>query len=232
MHIAIEDGPAHAVAVVQLQPGEHIRAESGAMVSMTPAIQVQTDGPGASGAGGLIRNLKRAVLSGETFFTNLYRAEREPGELLLAPRLCGDMAVHTLQTGQELFIQGSSYVAAPDSVQIDTRFQGFVRGALGGENFFFLHATGHGPVILNAFGALSAVELHGEELIVDTGHLVAFTGGIDYQIDRAARGWIASFLSGEGFVLRMAGTGRIYLQSRNPNEFGSHVGRLLPPREQ
>jgi uncharacterized protein (TIGR00266 family) len=231
MNITIENRPAHSVAVVQLDVGEHIRAEAGAMLSYTPNIQVTTEGPSSRGAGGLLKNLKRAMLSGETFFTNLYTAVQAPGQLTFAPNLCGDMVVHDLAPPEELFIQGSSYVAAPDSVQIDTRFQGFWRGALGGENFFFLHATGAGPVVINAFGGISCMDLHSQEIVVDTGHLVAFTSGIDYAIDKAARGLIASWLSGEGFVLRLRGTGRVYVQTRNPNDFGSHVGARLPPRE-
>ena len=48
---------------------------------------------------------------------------------------------------------------------------------------------------------------------------------------KASRGWIASYLSGEGLVLRMSGRGRVFLQSRNPKEYGLAVGSQLPPRQ-
>ena len=99
-----------------------------------------------------------------------------------------------------LLVSTWNRVAAPDSVSIDTRWQGF-KGFFSGENLFFLAASGRGPVLMNAFGAIETLELDGE-LIVDTGHLVAFTGGIDYEVTKASDGWIASFLSGEGLVLR------------------------------
>jgi uncharacterized protein (AIM24 family) len=83
---------------------------------------------------------------------------------------------------------------------------------------------------MNAFGALETRELNGE-LILDTGHLVAFTAGIEYTIGKASSGWIESYLSGEGLVLRLRGRGRLWIQSRNPNEFGSAVGGLLPSRK-
>jgi uncharacterized protein (AIM24 family) len=83
---------------------------------------------------------------------------------------------------------------------------------------------------MNAFGAIETVDLDGE-LIVDTGHLVAFGAGVDYEVATASRGLIASFLSGEGLVLRLRGRGRLYVQSRNPNEYGSSVGAQLPARE-
>ncbi|MBI4510014.1 MAG: TIGR00266 family protein [Deltaproteobacteria bacterium] len=230
MRFDIHYRPAHALAIAKLAAGEHVRAESGAMVSMSSNIEVQTDGPMGRAGGGLWKKLKRAVLSGETFFTNHYLARGGPGEVTLAPSLCGDMVVHELSRGEDLLIQGSSYMAAPDTVDIDTQFQGF-RGLFSGENLFFLRATGQGPVLMNAFGAIETVDLSGE-LIVDTGHLVALTSGLHYEIGTATSGWIASFLSGEGLVLRVRGQGRLYLQTRNPTEYGRHVGRLLPPREQ
>jgi uncharacterized protein (TIGR00266 family) len=228
MQLDIQYKPAHTLAIVHLDANETIRAEASAMIGMTTNIRVETTGPLDKKRGGLLGSFKRAVLGGETFFTNTFTAVSAPGQVMLAPALCGDMIVHEL-TGGDLFIQGSSYVAAPDSVQIDTRWQGF-KGFLSGETLFFLHARGAGPVLVNAFGAIEAIDLDGE-LVVDTGHLVAFTGGIDYELATASRGLVASFLSGEGIVLRMSGRGRLYVQSRNPAEYGAAVGHKLPPRE-
>lgn len=228
MDIDIEYRPAHSLAVVRLAPGESITAESSAMVSMSSGMQISTDGPMSKKKGGFLKNIGRAFLGGETFFTNTFTAPGG-GEVTLAPTLCGDMAIHELN-GDELMIQGSSYVAAPDSVQINTRWQGF-KGFFSGESLFFLQATGYGPVIINAFGAIDVIDLDGE-LIVDTGHLVAFTSGLSYEVSKAGEGWISSFLSGEGLVLRMRGHGRLYLQTRNPSEYGSTVGPKLPPRQE
>lgn len=228
MDITIQYGPAHTLAVVGLEAGESIRAESGAMVSMSSNIEVQTDGPMHKRSGGILKGLKRTLFGGESFFTNLYRAS-SVGEVSLAPSLCGDMTQHMLKPDDELYIQGSSYVAAPDSVVLDTQWQGF-KSFLSGESTFFLKATGEGPVILNAFGAIETIDLDGE-LVLDTGHLVAFTSGLSYVISKASRGLVASFLSGEGLVLRFRGRGRLYVQTRNPNDYGTHVGRQLPPRQ-
>ena len=230
MRFDIRYKPAHTLAVCSLAPGESVVAESGAMVSMSSNIGVRTDGPMGGKKGGLLKSLKRTVLGGETFFTNTFTAQSGPAEVSLAPSLAGDMVVHPLQPGETLFIQGSSYVAAPESVLLDAKWQG-MRGFLTGEGLFFLKAEGSGPVLINAFGAIHTMDLDGE-LIVDTGHLVAFTEGIEYKLEKASAGWISSFLSGEGFVLRMRGRGRLYLQTRNPTEFGKSVGPKLPPRRE
>lgn len=228
MRIQIQYNPAHSLATVELNAGEAIRAEASAMVSMTRNLDVQTNA-GHRAGGGILGGLRRAVVGGESFFQNLYTARSDGAQVSLAPRLCGSMVVHELEPGVELFIQGSSYVAAPDSVEIDTKFQGF-KAFLSGESLFFLKASGRGPVLMNAFGAIEARELSGE-LVLDTGHLVAFTSGIEYSIGKASKGWIASYLSGEGLVLRLRGRGKLWIQSRNPAEFGHTVGRLLPARE-
>jgi uncharacterized protein (TIGR00266 family) len=228
MHFDIQYRPTHSLAFAHLAPGESVRAEASAMVSMTRNLAITTDGP-MGGRGGLLGSFKRAVLGGETFFTNTFTAQGTPGHVALAPTLSGDMQTIELSPGEPLYIQGSSYVAAPDSVELDTRWQG-LKGFFSGETMFFLEASGRGPVLVNAFGAIDVFDLDGD-IIVDTGHLVAFGAGIDYEVTKASRGWIASYLSGEGLVLRMAGRGRIYLQSRNPREYGQAVAAQLPPRQ-
>jgi uncharacterized protein (TIGR00266 family) len=228
MQIEIQYNPAHSLATVHLDAGEAIRAEASAMVSMTRGIDVQTNA-GHSAGGGILGGLRRAVVGGESFFQNLYTARSNGAHVTLAPRLCGSMVVHELDPSVDLLIQGSSYVAAPESVQIDTKFQGF-KAFLSGESLFFLKASGRGPVLMNAFGAVEMRELDGES-ILDTGHLVAFTAGIEYTIGKASQGWIASYLSGEGLVLRLRGRGKLWIQSRNPSEFGRTVGSMLPARE-
>lgn len=227
MHFEIAYQPAHSLATAHLAPGESVRAEASAMVSMTSDIQTSTTARGAGG--GIFGGLKRAVLGGESFFTNLFTASAPGAHVTFAPNLCGSMVVHELNGSENLLIQGSSYVASPDSVSLNTQFQGF-KGFFSGESLFFLEASGHGPVLVNAFGAIEKIDLDGT-MIVDTGHLVAFTSGIRYTISKAASGWIASYLSGEGLVLRIEGRGTLYVQSRNPGEFGKNVGSKLPPRQ-
>ncbi|MCH2107925.1 MAG: TIGR00266 family protein [Polyangiaceae bacterium] len=226
MNFEIKYNPTHSMALAHLEAGESVRAEAAAMVGMTGNISVATT---ARHDGGFLGGLKRAALGGESFFQNTFTAASSPGHVALAPKLCGSMVTVPLSGGQELFIQGSSYVAAPESISLDTKFQG-MKGFFSGESLFFLKASGQGEVLVNAFGAIEEYELDGE-LVVDTGHLVAFSSGIEYSISKASHGWISSFLSGEGLVLRMVGRGKLYLQSRNPSEYGKNIGHRLPPRQ-
>ena len=67
-------------------------------------------------------------------------------------------------------------------------------------------------------------------MVIDTGHLVAWDASLTYKVGKSGAGWIASFLSGEGLVCHFEGQGRIWMQSRNPPSYGQEVGRMLPPR--
>jgi len=215
--------PAHSLARVALAHGESIVAESGAMVGMSTNVQMQTQAQG-----GLFGGLKR-MFGGESFFRNTFTANGGPGEVLLAQALCGDMA--TLQmTPQGYFIQSAAYIASTPDVQVETKTGGF-KGFFSGAGVFILQASSHQPgqVLVGAFGGIQ--ELHcNDDLVIDTGHLVAWDATLQYSIGKSGSGWIASWLSGEGLVCHFRGQGRIWIQSRNASEYGATVGKMLPPR--
>ncbi len=224
MNIEVMYKPAHSLARVTLQPGESIRAEAGAMVGTTSNVDMTTQSRGGLG-GGL-----RRMFGGESFFQNTFTAKGPaPGEVLLAPSLCGDMT--TLPCGgQKWYIQSSSYVAGDPSLELETKLGGF-KTFFAGEGIFVLRASGQGSVLVGAFGALERIDLDGE-LIIDTGHLVAWedTSSLQYKVTKAGAGWIQAFLSSEGLVCKFSGKGTIWIQTRNPGEYGGAIGPLLPPK--
>ncbi len=223
MQIQVDYRPAHSLAKVQLAPGESVVAESGAMVGMTPSVQMQTQ------SGGLMSGLKR-MFGGESFFRNTFTAAEQGGEVLLAHALCGDMAVLDMTPGG-YFVQSSSFIASTPNVQIETKVGGF-RSFFAGEGVFILKATCEGPgtMLVGAFGGVQELVCDGN-MVIDTGHLVAWDTSLTYNVGKSGSGWVASFLSGEGLVCHFSGQGRIWIQTRNPAEYGGAVGKLLPARE-
>ena len=223
MQIQVDYRPAHSLAKVQLGPGESVVAESGAMVGMTPSVQMQTQ------SGGLMSGLKR-MFGGESFFRNTFTAAEQGGEVLLAHALCGDMAVLEMTPGG-YFVQSSSFIASTPNVQIETKVGGF-RSFFAGEGVFILQASCQGPgtMLVGAFGGIQELVCDGN-MVIDTGHLVAWDTSLTYNVGKSGSGWVASFLSGEGLVCHFSGQGRIWIQTRNPAEYGGAVGKLLPPRE-
>lgn len=209
---------------VQLAAGESLKAESGAMVSMSPTLDVES-----KMEGGLLKALSRKVLTGEHFFFQTLRATRGAGEALLAPTVPGEIVILELDGVNEYFVQKDGFLAGAQSLTIESKMQSFARGLLGGEGFFILKIGGKGTLVLNSFGAIHLVELKpDEEYIVDNSHLVAWTATTTYTIEKAAAGWISSFTSGEGFVCRFRGPGVVYIQTRNPQSFGAWIRQFMP----
>ena len=94
-------------------------------------------------------------------------------------------------------------------------------------------ATSQSPndqLIVGAFGGIQELQCDGR-IVIDTGHLVAWDANLQYKVTKSGSGWINSFLSGEGLVCDFEGQGRIWIQTRNPVEYGTSIGRLLPPRQ-
>ncbi|MCK6544320.1 TIGR00266 family protein [Myxococcota bacterium] len=211
--------PTQSIARCRLHAGETVLAESGAMLGMSSGVSVETTAGGAKNA------LKR-LFGGETAFRNRFTAQSD-AEVLLAPPLRGDLAVLDVGASQYV-VQRGAFVASSPTVDVKTRAS--VKGFFSGMGLLLLETTGSGQLLVGSFGAMEAIDVDGE-LVVDTGHLVAWEQSIPHEITKASAGWVGSFFSGEGFVVRFRGRGRIYLQTRNSSEYGSRVGRLLPARE-
>ena len=221
MRTSVEFSPSYAMLNVELDQGESIKAETGAMVAQQ-GVSMST----GTGGGGFFGGISRMV-SGESFALNTFTAERGGGWVSLAPSTPGDILTFDVLPGQNIFLQSGSFLACSDNVQTDSKFQGF-RGFFSGESMFFLRAyseRGQGRVFYNAYGAIKKVAVTpGEELIVDTGHLVAFTDDVEYSIGKV--GGIRSLLTGgEGLVMKFKGNGHVWIQTRN---LESLVSKLLP----
>ncbi|MXW28010.1 MAG: TIGR00266 family protein [Chloroflexi bacterium] len=224
MQTHIEFDPAYALLTVNLDPGESIKAEPGAMVAQR-GVSMQT----GSAGGGLVSGFKR-MLGGESFFINTFTAESGGGQVSLAPATPGDIGTFDLEPDQNLFIQASSFMACTANVQTDSQFQGF-RGFFSGESVFFLRAFSEGDagtVYYNSYGAIKKLAVEpGSELVVDTGHLVAFSDDVDYTIGKVG-GLRSLLVGGEGLVMRFTGEGQVWVQTRNLSSLAARLVPFLP----
>ena len=219
---SIEHGSAFALAVLQLQAGQSIQAESGAMVSMSGTVDLQSELKG-----GVLGALKRAV-GGESAFLSTFTAQRGPGEVTLAPATPGDIAAIEMNQ-QTFYVQSSSYLGGDTTLQIDTRWGG-ARTFFSGEGLFVLQVQGTGLLLVSSFGAIHRRRLApGEQYVVDTGHLVAWEGQMPYQLRQASSsGWLRSMASGEGIVAEFSGPGEILIQTRNLAAFAGILKPFFP----
>ena len=143
-------------------------------------------------------------------FVNEFSTE-SAGELVLTQPFPGDIECLELD-GTTLFLQPGAFIACEPRVRLGLGWAG-VRMAIAREGLFRLRVSGRGKVWFGAYGGIFSREVE-DEVIVDSGHLVAYEPTIDVRLGMAG-GVFSSYFSGEGFVTRVRGPGRIYLQSRS-----------------
>lgn len=227
MQHVIEHGPSFAWLKILLAPSEIIQAEAGAMVRRSPGLEMDTRLNAGRKAGffaklwALFVAFFRKVFGGETMFVNDFHGP-QGGEVVLAPALSGHIMHQTLAPGGKLFVQTGSYLASTGSIDTKIRWGG-LRAMFGGEGLILLECSGQGDLFVNSYGGIVPVPVNGS-FVVDTGHIVAFDGTLDFKVRSV--GGVKSFLfSGEGLVCEFRGQGTVYVQSRNMNAL---IGWLTP----
>jgi uncharacterized protein (TIGR00266 family) len=221
MNIELKYQPSYTLGIVTLGPGEEIQVEGGSMVSMSPDVVIET-----KARGGLLKSLGRAVLGGESFFQNTFRAGGQGGEITVAPALPGDMHVVQLNNNG-MVVQSGSYVASENGVSVDTKWGG-AKTFFASEGLIMLQISGQGKAILSSYGAIHELDLAaGQRYTVDTGHLVAFSQNMGFNV-RAVGGIKSTLFSGEGLVVDLTGPGKVLLQTRSTDAFLSWLLPKLP----
>jgi uncharacterized protein (TIGR00266 family) len=223
MEISVRHSPSFAAGRVTLAGNEAVRVESGAMMATSAGIVVE-----AKMEGGFMKSLKRAALGGESLFITTYTAGPAGGWVDVAANLPGDIIVAGVTPDQPMFITRGSWLCSSAGVDLDTKWGGF-SNLFGGEGGFLVRATGHGTIALACYGALDTVQLGpGEQLVVDTGHVVAYAPTVTTQLRKVAGGAIQSMKSGEGLVFDFTGPGWVMIQSRNPSALIQWLTGVLP----
>ncbi len=223
------------VVEVELDRGETIIAEAGAMNWMEDDITFEAKmGDGSSPEGGLMGKLigagKRA-LSGEslflTHFTNHNSNKRKVA--FAAPYPGHIIPVDLSEIGGVLTCQKDAFLCAALGTELDIAFSRKLgAGFFGGEGFILQSLRGDGMAFIHAGGSVIKKELNNEIIRVDTGCLVAFTAGVQYDIEMA-KGLKSMFFGGEGlFLATLQGTGTVYLQSLPFSKLADRIIAQVP----
>ena len=201
-----------------LDPGETVIAEAGAMNYMTEGIRFETrmgDGS-ANGVLGKLWGAGKRLLTGEslfmTHFSNHGQGRQRVG--FAAPYPGSVVPIELGQVGGKLICQKDAFLCAAYGTQIGISFSKRLgAGFFGGEGFILQKLEGDGLAFVHAGGTVIRKELRNETLRLDTGCLVAFSEGIDYDIGLAG-GLKSMLFGGEGILLTtLRGTGTVWIQS-------------------
>lgn len=225
---------------IELDPGEAVVAEPGAMIWKDSAIAFDTTlGDGSddrAGIGSKLISAGRNLIAGESLFVAEFRHEGKIGKarLALGGRVPGQIIPVRLEAmGGSLICQRNSFLAAAKGVEISTAFQKELGSAIfGSEEFVMQRLRGEGWVFLHVGGTIIERELSpGEVVHVDGGCIAAHEPQVEMSIDD---GWSirtlkSSMLGGESlFLTSMRGPGKIWIQTLPFKRVASQVQAAVP----
>src|SRR6476661_3182715 len=207
---------------IELDPMEAAVAEAGGMMYMDDGIEMETifgDGSQSQGSGilGALMGAGKRLLTGESLFMTVFqnRANNKRRVAFGAPYPGKIIPVHLRDMGGELIAQKDSFLCAAKGVSIGIAFNKRIgAGFFGGEGFIMQRLQGDGWVFIHAGGTIMERTLNpGEILRVDTGCIVGFQPGVDFDIQYVG-GIKTAMFGGEGlFFATLRGPGKIWLQS-------------------
>lgn len=220
---------------IELDPGETVIAEAGAMMMMAPTVKMETrfGDPSQENQGllGKVFSAGKRMITGESLFMTVFTGQG-PGKqrvAFAAPYPGRIVPMDLAQLGGELICQKNSFLCAARGVSVGIAFtKRFGAGLFGGEGFILQRLTGDGLAFVHAGGMLAHKRLEaGESLKVDTGCIVAFQPSVEYDIQFVG-GFKNTLFGGEGlFFARLTGPGDVWLQSL---PFSRLAGRMLAAR--
>ena len=227
----VTHNPSFGMLRVDVQPGQLLVAEAGAMVARHQHVTMDTK-LNAGGGGGFFAVLKafviafiRRLVGGESFFVNHFQAPGQPGSVWIAPSLSGAVN-HRQLNGETLILSSGAYVASVGNIDVAMKFGG-LKSILAKEGAFMLAVSGVGDLWFNSYGGIETIDVNGS-YVVDNGHLVGYEGSLQMNIRSAGGGLMGFVASGEGLVCEFQGQGKVYIQSRNLSSLVDWLTRLLP----
>ena len=225
MKYEIKYQPSYSMLEIELEKGEQITGEAGALTYMSPTIEVRTRTRERS----ILGSLKTSILGSQSLFVTDFAAPDGPGKVALVAAPIGDIIKLDVSPAKGYIIQKSAYLASSQNIDLDVRWEGFSRG-LFGQGLFMIKTTGMGDLFINSFGAIDKHELApGEQLVVDNFHLAAFSDTCEYEVRKFGT-WKDTIFSGEGLVTYIEGPGEVYVQTKNLREFVDWLWMLIGPR--
>jgi uncharacterized protein (TIGR00266 family) len=211
---------------VHLSQGESIYTESGGMAWMRGDVEMKT-----GTKGGLMAGLGRK-LAGESLFMTTYTCRSGEGLVVFTPEAPGKVLAFQLGAGQSLICQRDAFMCAEASVKLEMHFRKKLgAGLFGGEGFVLQKVTGPGTAFLEIPGEVREYTLAaGETMQVDPGHIALFEPTVSYDITMV-KGVANIFFSGEGlFLAKLAGPGRIWLQSLPLSNLAGKLAKYMPTK--
>ncbi len=211
------------VVICQLDSGESILSESGAMGWMSPNLVMETVGGGAGKVFG-------RMFSGESIFQNRYTAQGGPGMIAFASSFPGSIRALEIDEQHPVVVQKRGFLASEAGVELSVFFKKKVAsGLFGGEGFIMQKLSGRGLAFVEIDGSVVEYDLApGQKLITSTGQVAMMDATCTMDV-QTVKGVKNVLFGGEGlFNTVITGPGRVVLQTMPLTNFAGAIASMLP----
>lgn len=212
---------------IKLANGENVYIERGSMAYMSNVELEGKMNSNKSGLGGLLSAIGRSIVSGESMFITKAKGLSDNARLGIAPSIPGK--IMPLEVGYKQYrLNTGAFLACDSTVTYNIVSQSAGKALLGGTGgFFIMETSGEGDVLVNAFGDIIELTVTPENpLTIDNEHVVAWDADLDYQIEVASGTF--GFTTGEGFVNKFSGSGKVLIQTRNVHSLAEEIRKFIP----
>lgn len=212
------------VVICQLEGGEQMITEGGAMSWMSPNMKMET-----TSGGGIGKALGRAF-AGERLFQNIYTAQGGTGLIAFASSFPGSIRAFQIEPGKDMIFQKSAFLAGEMGIELSVHFRKKIgSGLFGGEGFIMQRVSGYGTMFAEFDGHVVEYELQpGQQIVVDTGHLAAMTATCSMDI-QSVPGMKNMLFGGEGFFNTViTGPGKVWLQTMPISNVAGAIRPYIP----
>ena len=186
-----------------------ITTQAGAMQWMVGDVNATT---GIKGVGDLLGKAVRGKASGESAIKPEYTGT---GTLVLEPTYKYLLLINVGDWGGSLVLEDGFFLACESSLKHKTVMRSNLSSAVaGGEGLFNLSLNGNGIVCLESASPkeeLIEITLNNDVLKIDGSMAVAWSGGLEFTVERSGKSLLGSAVSGEGLVNVFRGTGKVLM---------------------
>ena len=213
------------VVICELENGETMISESGAMSWMSTNMEMQTNGGG-------IGKVFGRMFSGESMFQNHYTAKGGPGMIAFASSFPGSIRAVEITPASPIIVQKKAFLASTEGVDLSIHFQKkFGSGFFGGEGFIMQKLSGSGTAFLEIDGSVVEYRLEkGQQMLIDTGYLAMMDETVTMEIQQI-KGVKNVLFGGEGlFNTLVTGPGRVLIQTMPISNVASLIASMIPSK--
>ena len=221
-------GASFPLAKLNLKKGESIYIQTGSMIYKDNTLELKTR-LNAKSNNFLIKFTKaffRSLTSGENMFVTEVFAHND-GTIAIAPTVPGQIGILNIDENHQYRLNDGAFLAMEGSANYVMKSQSTGKALFSNTGgFFVMETTGKGSLLINAFGSIEKIHLNGNSITIDNGNVIAWDKNLSYNI-HFENNWIQSIGTGEGLVNTFTGTGDIYIQTLNLQQFASEISPLI-----